>query len=184
MLAGTRSPPSLRWPPRRRARFGVRALPARRAHPVAAEQGRRSSRPRSASSTTSAAAWPPARSSRTGGSPARRASTRATWCAATTSRTRARAASTSSTGSCARTTWTRARVGRSARTSPGAATSSPRRKSIVRSWMHSPGHRANILNPAFREIGIGVVTGAPEAGTEHAATYATSFGAASKDRRL
>ena len=49
-------------------------------------------------------------------------------------------------------------------------------KSIVRSWMHSPGHRANILNPAFREIGIGVVTGAPEAGTDHAATYATSFG--------
>jgi uncharacterized protein YkwD len=49
-------------------------------------------------------------------------------------------------------------------------------KSIVRSWMRSPGHRANILNPAFREIGIGVVTGAPESGTDHAATYATSFG--------
>jgi uncharacterized protein YkwD len=50
-------------------------------------------------------------------------------------------------------------------------------KSIVRSWMQSPGHRANILNPRFREIGIGVVTGSPEAGTENAATYATSFGA-------
>jgi len=49
-------------------------------------------------------------------------------------------------------------------------------KSIVRSWMRSPGHRANILNPKFREIGIGVVTGAPAPGTEHAATYATSFG--------
>ncbi len=49
-------------------------------------------------------------------------------------------------------------------------------KSIVRSWMHSPGHRANILNPTFREIGIGVVRGAPEPGTESAATYATSFG--------
>jgi uncharacterized protein YkwD len=24
----------------------------------------------------------------------------------------------------------------------------------VRLWMHSPGHRANILNPAWREIGI------------------------------
>ena len=34
-------------------------------------------------------------------------------------------------------------------------------KSIVLP-MHSPGHRANILNPRFREIGIGVVTGAPE----------------------
>jgi uncharacterized protein YkwD len=50
-------------------------------------------------------------------------------------------------------------------------------KSIVRSWMNSPGHRANILNPRFREIGIGVEVGAPEAGTSHAATYATSFGA-------
>ncbi|HYH59551.1 MAG TPA: CAP domain-containing protein [Thermoleophilaceae bacterium] len=49
-------------------------------------------------------------------------------------------------------------------------------KSIVRSWMHSPGHRANILNPRFREIGIGVVRGAPQSGTGNAATYATSFG--------
>jgi uncharacterized protein YkwD len=50
-------------------------------------------------------------------------------------------------------------------------------KSIVRSWMRSPGHRANILSPRFREIGIGVVAGAPAAGTDHAATYATTFGA-------
>jgi uncharacterized protein YkwD len=49
-------------------------------------------------------------------------------------------------------------------------------RSIVRSWMHSPGHRANILNRRFREIGIGVVDGAPLSGVEHAATYATSFG--------
>ena len=49
-------------------------------------------------------------------------------------------------------------------------------KSIVRSWMHSPGHKANILNRRFREIGIGVVNGAPVPGTSHAATYATSFG--------
>jgi len=49
-------------------------------------------------------------------------------------------------------------------------------KAIVRSWMNSPGHRANILNPRFREIGIGVVTGAPERGVESGATYATSFG--------
>ncbi len=49
-------------------------------------------------------------------------------------------------------------------------------KSIVRSWMNSPGHRANILNPRFREIGIGVVRGAPQPDTESAATYATSFG--------
>ena len=49
-------------------------------------------------------------------------------------------------------------------------------RSIVRSWMHSPGHRANILNSRFREIGIGIVTGSPQAGTENAATYSTSFG--------
>jgi uncharacterized protein YkwD len=49
-------------------------------------------------------------------------------------------------------------------------------KSIVQSWMHSPGHRANILNSGFHEIGIGVVRGAPESGVESAATYATSFG--------
>ena len=49
-------------------------------------------------------------------------------------------------------------------------------KAIVRSWMHSSGHRANILNRRFREIGIGVVRGAPAPGVEHAATYATSFG--------
>jgi uncharacterized protein YkwD len=49
-------------------------------------------------------------------------------------------------------------------------------RSIVRSWMHSPGHRANILNTRFREVGIGVVAGSPQAGTDNAATYATSFG--------
>jgi uncharacterized protein YkwD len=48
--------------------------------------------------------------------------------------------------------------------------------SIVRSWMHSPPHRANILNRHFHEIGIGVANGAPTAGVENAATYATSFG--------
>jgi uncharacterized protein YkwD len=48
---------------------------------------------------------------------------------------------------------------------------------IVRSWMNSPGHRANILNGNFREIGIGVARGAPEAGVGRAATYATEFGA-------
>lgn len=49
-------------------------------------------------------------------------------------------------------------------------------RSIVRSWMHSPGHRANILSADFHEIGVGVVVGAPEAGFESAATYVTSFG--------
>lgn len=32
---------------------------------------------------------------------------------------------------------------------------------IVRVWMHSPGHRANILNRRFRSTGMGVVAGVP-----------------------
>jgi len=58
------------------------------------------------------------------------------------------------------------------------AKSTPRE--IVRAWMASPGHRANILNGAFREIGIAIVVGAPvpRAGRA-AATYATEFGAIS-----
>jgi uncharacterized protein YkwD len=48
-------------------------------------------------------------------------------------------------------------------------------RAIVRSWMHSPGHRANILQPAFREVGIGVATGNPRTGAG-GATYATEFG--------
>ena len=49
--------------------------------------------------------------------------------------------------------------------------------SIVRAWMNSPGHRANILQRRFREIGIGLVLGAPENAGGPAATYATDFGA-------
>jgi Cysteine-rich secretory protein family len=49
---------------------------------------------------------------------------------------------------------------------------------IVDGWMHSPGHRANILRRAFTEVGIGVVFGIPEErpGAPPGATYATSFG--------
>ena len=34
-------------------------------------------------------------------------------------------------------------------------------RAIVRAWMHSPEHRHNILNPAFRQIGIGFARGIP-----------------------
>jgi uncharacterized protein YkwD len=50
-------------------------------------------------------------------------------------------------------------------------------RQIVRAWMASPGHRRNILTAGFREIGIAVVVGAPLAGVDGAATYATEFGA-------
>ena len=47
----------------------------------------------------------------------------------------------------------------------------------VKAWLNSPGHRRNMLNKTFRDIGIGIAVGAPQdvAGSP-AATYATEFG--------
>jgi uncharacterized protein YkwD len=50
-------------------------------------------------------------------------------------------------------------------------------RAITSMWMNSPGHRANILSPSFREVGIGLALGAPGVGGGPAATYATEFGA-------
>lgn len=47
---------------------------------------------------------------------------------------------------------------------------------IVQAWMESPGHRANILNREFREIGIGISLGVPVGPGGDGATYGTSFG--------
>jgi uncharacterized protein YkwD len=48
---------------------------------------------------------------------------------------------------------------------------------IVRSWMRSSGHRRNILDGGFRNIGIGVASGAPDdVQGQPAATYTTDFG--------
>jgi uncharacterized protein YkwD len=51
---------------------------------------------------------------------------------------------------------------------------------MVSAWMHSAGHRANILNPTYRDIGIGAALGAPVqvtgASAKTAATYTTDFG--------
>jgi uncharacterized protein YkwD len=47
---------------------------------------------------------------------------------------------------------------------------------IMQAWMNSPGHRENILNPGFREVGVGVVAGNPAAADGMGATYATEFG--------
>ena len=49
-------------------------------------------------------------------------------------------------------------------------------RAIVNGWMHSPGHRANILHGSFRDIGIGIKLGAPGAGLSGGATYVTDFG--------
>jgi len=51
--------------------------------------------------------------------------------------------------------------------------------SLVRMWMNSPPHRANILSGRFREIGIGIAVGIPVRGAHAAArgaTYTTDFG--------
>jgi uncharacterized protein YkwD len=47
---------------------------------------------------------------------------------------------------------------------------------MVKAWMDSPGHRENILNKEFREIGIGVILGVPQSGLSGGATYTTDFG--------
>jgi uncharacterized protein YkwD len=56
----------------------------------------------------------------------------------------------------------------------GAGTSATPAR-IVNAWMHSAGHRRNILDGRFREIGIGVAAGAPT-GTPAGATYVNEFG--------
>jgi uncharacterized protein YkwD len=50
---------------------------------------------------------------------------------------------------------------------------------IVSLWMKSPGHRDNILESGYREIGIGMAYQAPEpqAVPKQAAIYTTTFGA-------
>jgi uncharacterized protein YkwD len=48
--------------------------------------------------------------------------------------------------------------------------------SIVDGWMHSAGHRANILTAGFTQIGIGIADGAPRTGVQGTAgTYVTDF---------
>jgi uncharacterized protein YkwD len=45
---------------------------------------------------------------------------------------------------------------------------------IVSAWMHSPGHRRNILDPGYRDVGIGIAVGSPSGGA--GATYVNEFG--------
>ena len=50
---------------------------------------------------------------------------------------------------------------------------------IVDAWMHSPGHRENILRPAFSEVGMGMTVGGPPGTMKvnySSATYTTDFG--------
>jgi uncharacterized protein YkwD len=50
-------------------------------------------------------------------------------------------------------------------------------RGLVNAWMNSPPHRANILKPAYREIGIAIAMGNPKDGKgAPGATVATTFG--------
>ncbi len=52
-------------------------------------------------------------------------------------------------------------------------------RAIVRAWMHSPEHRANILESRFRDIGIGAVPGSPSnPNASNAITVTADFGVA------
>jgi uncharacterized protein YkwD len=48
--------------------------------------------------------------------------------------------------------------------------------SIVRSWLHSPGHRAILLDGDYHDLGVGIAVGAPSAGAG-GATFTGDFGA-------
>ena len=50
-------------------------------------------------------------------------------------------------------------------------------KAMVQAWMESPGHKANLLNPSFKDVGIGIALGSPRGGD--GVTYTTDFGARS-----
>ena len=49
---------------------------------------------------------------------------------------------------------------------------------IMGAWMNSPGHKANVLTGGFKEIGIGIVIGAPVGGGG-GVTYTAVFGSKS-----
>jgi uncharacterized protein YkwD len=48
---------------------------------------------------------------------------------------------------------------------------------MVRAWLNSPEHRAILLSPQFRDVGVGVARGVPVSGVHGSgATYAADFG--------
>ena len=48
-------------------------------------------------------------------------------------------------------------------------------RKIVKAWMHSPGHRVNILG-SYEHIGVGVRWGSPQRRGSRAGTYTLDFG--------
>jgi uncharacterized protein YkwD len=49
-------------------------------------------------------------------------------------------------------------------------------RAIMRTWMRSSAHRDAILNSRFRDVGVGVASGAPRKVRGRAATYTIEFG--------
>ena len=49
-------------------------------------------------------------------------------------------------------------------------------RAIFHAWMHSPEHRANILQPKFESVGVGFDRGRPGNTKADAGTYTTDFG--------
>jgi uncharacterized protein YkwD len=47
---------------------------------------------------------------------------------------------------------------------------------VFKEWMRSPPHRANILDPSFRDAGVGVARGYPSGAARGSATYTVDFG--------
>lgn len=54
---------------------------------------------------------------------------------------------------------------------------------LMRGWLDSPTHRANILNAGFTEMGVGAVAAVPKKGVEPGATYTQVFGATGRAAR-
>ena len=49
-------------------------------------------------------------------------------------------------------------------------------EAIVKAWMNSSGHRANILSRNWREVGVGFSPGSPSSGRADAGIFTTDFG--------
>jgi len=52
-------------------------------------------------------------------------------------------------------------------------------QAIVNGWMNSPGHRANILAPDYKDIGLAAAQGSPSTQFSGGTTYVNDFGAKS-----
>ncbi len=54
---------------------------------------------------------------------------------------------------------------------------------LMRSWLDSPTHRANILSQHFTQIGVGAVAAVPKRGADAGATYTQVFGVTGRAAR-